>query len=98
LKGDNNTKYFRIGTDGKKGKNTIFRLHANDKENIGNEEILEHATTFYKKLFGRDNISYLNLDINLRFDGERLSYMDKVSCVEFLMKKKLEFPFFRWRE
>jgi len=50
--GDNNTKYFQRIANGRKRKNTILSL--NDGESIitGDDVLLQHATNYYKTLFG----------------------------------------------
>lgn len=51
-KGDNNTTYFHRIANGRKRKNTIFSLQNGEDVIQGTYALLEHATDFYKKLFG----------------------------------------------
>ena len=52
LKGDNNTKFFHRVANGRKRKNTIFCLQQDDRVIEGDDNLLLHATDFYKQLFG----------------------------------------------
>lgn len=51
-KGDNNIEYFHRIANGRKRKNTIFSLQDGDKTIEGDSHLLEHATKYYKGLFG----------------------------------------------
>ena len=52
LEGDSNTRYFMIKASGRKRRNKIFRLFDEDMCIEGTENLLEHATNYYKTLFG----------------------------------------------
>jgi 4-hydroxyphenylpyruvate dioxygenase-like putative hemolysin len=52
LKGDNNTKFFHRNANEKKRKQTIFSLKYYGNHITGDENLIRHATDFYKKLFG----------------------------------------------
>lgn len=52
LKGDSNTAFFHRVANGKKRKNTIFSLKHEDQTIEGDEALVDHATQFYKGLFG----------------------------------------------
>jgi len=52
LKGDNNTEFFHRGANGKKRKNRILSLTQDNLPIEGDEEILDHATQYYKQPFG----------------------------------------------
>jgi hypothetical protein len=52
LKGDCNTAFFHRVANGKKRKNTIFSLKHNDQVIEGDGALVDHATLFYKDLFG----------------------------------------------
>ncbi|CAN6249384.1 unnamed protein product [Urochloa humidicola] len=52
LKGDCNTDYFHKVANGKRRKNMIYSLQHNDSTIEGDEEILKHATNYYRDLFG----------------------------------------------
>ena len=52
LKGDNNIEFFHRVANGKKRKNTIFCLQGDNGNIEGDEQIINHATQYYKYLFG----------------------------------------------
>ena len=52
LKGDSNTAYYQKIASGNKRKNTIHSLKVGDQVIEGTENLLKHATDFYKELFG----------------------------------------------
>ena len=52
LKGDLNTDCFHKIANGRKRKNTIHSLKAGEVEIIGTDNLIAHATDYYKNLFG----------------------------------------------
>jgi hypothetical protein len=52
LQGDCNKAYFHRIENGCKRKSTIFSLKHGDSVIQGDEDLLQHATDFYKNLFG----------------------------------------------
>lgn len=71
LKGDNNTAYFHRVANGKKRKNTIFCLQGEGGEIKGDEAIAEHATQYYKNLFGPAQNTNFHLDPSCWEEGEK---------------------------
>jgi hypothetical protein len=65
LKGDNNTDCFHKVANGKKRKQTIFSLNDGDKRIVGDDDLLKHATEYYKKLFGQGSGNYINVEQDL---------------------------------
>jgi hypothetical protein len=55
LKGDNNTEFFHRVASGKRRKQTLFSLMDGDNRLAGTDMILNHATDYYKMLFGPRN-------------------------------------------
>jgi hypothetical protein len=64
LKGDNNTTFFHRVANGKKQKNTIFSLNHDEHVIEGDAALVEHATQFYKDLFGPSTASGFSMDQN----------------------------------
>jgi hypothetical protein len=64
LKGDNNADYFHKKANGKKRKNTIFQLEKEGEIIDKKEDILQHATEYYKSLFGPSESPMFSLDPN----------------------------------
>jgi hypothetical protein len=52
LEGDLNTSYFHRVANGRKRKNTMFSLNDNGVNIEGTDKLIEHATSYYKNLFG----------------------------------------------
>jgi hypothetical protein len=52
LKGDNNTEFFHRVANGKRRKQTIFTLKCGDRIVTGDDNLMAHATEYYKALFG----------------------------------------------
>lgn len=76
LKGDNNTEYFhRIG-NGRKRKNTIFSLQDGNHTIEGDKQLLEHATNYYKMLFGPEESEKIPLHPSLFEDAVKLNDRD----------------------
>jgi hypothetical protein len=51
-RGDNNTVFFHRIANGRKRKQTIYSLEDGGNHISGTENILKHASEFYKQLFG----------------------------------------------
>ena len=62
LKGDSNTTFFHRIANGEKKENTIFSLNHNDQVIEGDAALVEHATQFYKDLFGPSTHSSFTMD------------------------------------
>ena len=64
LKGDLNTDYYHKIANGRKRKNTIHSFTAGEVTIEGTQNLLNHATTFYKDLFwpARGNLFHLSSD------------------------------------
>ena len=62
LDGDNNTEFFNRIANGRKRKNTIFST-MNIGSNLEDEAaILDHATQYFKNLFGPSDCPSISLD------------------------------------
>jgi hypothetical protein len=57
LQGDSNSAFFHRASNGCRRKRTIFSLKNGDSTIQGAAALLEHATSFYKELFGPVNDS-----------------------------------------
>jgi hypothetical protein len=65
LKGDNNTEFFHRDANGKRRKQTIFTLKSGDRIVTGDDNLMTHATEYYKALFGPPGGGCLDLDQDL---------------------------------
>jgi hypothetical protein len=52
LKGDNNTTFFHMVANGKKRKQSIYFMKDGEDNITGDENLLKHATGYYRGLFG----------------------------------------------
>lgn len=76
LKGDRNTTFFHRVANGRKRKNTIHSFVNGDVVIEGTENLLRHATDFYKELFGPANGNMFHLDPNTWSIREKISVED----------------------
>ena len=84
LQGDLNTDYFHKIANGHKHKNTIHALKASEVEIEGTDNLITHATEFYKDLFGPAQGNQFHLDPDAWSEDERLSEDDNRDlCREF---------------
>ena len=63
--GDSNTEYFHRMANGRRRKNLIISMEDGDKTIEGDDKLLQHATTYYKNLFGPENGNAFPLDPSL---------------------------------
>ena len=73
-KGDNNTDYFHRIANVR--RSTIFSLTDGDQEIVGTPQLLEHATSYYKSLFGPASSSTISLNSGLWDDAPKISLED----------------------
>jgi hypothetical protein len=90
LKGDSNTECFHRYANGKKRKNLIFNMEKGGTT-IQGEEILAHATDYYKNLFGPSEKPLFNLDSDCWTQEERVTkeeneHLTKPFSMELLKK------------
>ena len=64
VEGDSNTRFFHQFANGRRRKNTIISLDTDQGEVKTQEEIMAHATNFYKSLFGSPPQIHLKLSPN----------------------------------
>ena len=60
--GDGNTKYFHLKASGRKKKSKIVSLKYNGHDVLGEDNLIRHATDYYKSLFGPSVISNFRLE------------------------------------
>ena len=63
--GDNNTEYFHRVANGRKRKKNILSMEDGTRIIEGDEDLLNHATTYYKNLFGPEIGNAFPLDPSL---------------------------------
>jgi hypothetical protein len=77
LYGDSNSAFFHKAANGCKRKRTIFSLKKGDSIVLGDAALLEHATAFYKDLFGPVIDSGIRLSGDVWSDEEKLNDVDR---------------------
>jgi hypothetical protein len=77
LQGDSNTAYFHRMANGCKRKSPIFSLKHGDSVVQGDEDLLSHATEFYKNLFGPVEDRGVRLSADVWSSEERLNDTDR---------------------
>jgi Skp family chaperone for outer membrane proteins len=76
-KGDNNTEFFHRVANGQRGKKTIISLQNGEEIIQGTEDLLRHATGFYKNLFEPHNSSNTRLRDDIWSEEEKLNDLDR---------------------
>jgi hypothetical protein len=77
LQSDCNTAYFHRLANGCKIKSTIFSLKNGETLIQGDEELLQHATDFYRDLFGPEEDRGVRLDESVWHTDEKLNDSDR---------------------
>jgi mannosylglycoprotein endo-beta-mannosidase len=54
LQGDDNTKYFHLVANGRHRKTKILQLEQEEGIVVGDANLKDYITEYYKRLFGRD--------------------------------------------
>jgi hypothetical protein len=70
LEGDSNSQFFHLYANGRRRKKIIVSL-ANHGEIRSQEDIMMHATNFYKNLFGSQPLWFGNLNLSADFWNNR---------------------------
>jgi hypothetical protein len=78
LKGDNNTEFFHRIANGNRRKQSIFSLQDGDEVISGTEKLLDHASKYYKSLFGPGGGNAFEM----RGGGDLWAKMDRVTDQE----------------
>ena len=78
LKGDQNTAYFHRIANGRKRKNTIHSFTDGEVIIEGTQNLLDHATAYYKNLFGPASGNLFHLAPDTWMDEEKLTEEDNL--------------------
>jgi hypothetical protein len=90
LKGDNNTAFFHRVANGKKRKNTIFSLKHENQIIEGDEALVDHATNFYKNLFGPSEPSGFHMEPGCWDLSEKISEQEKSELEKPFEEKEIK--------
>jgi len=84
LQGDNNTKYFQLLANGRHRKTKIYQLEQDEGTIIGDDNLKDYITNYYKKLFGEPMHNYFSLQEERREDIPQISQLDnEILCAPF---------------
>ena len=88
LQGDSNTAFFHKVANGRKRKNTMYTLQDGEIQTEGTENLLQHATSSYKNLFGQGEGNLISFAADSWLESEKLSDIDNY-CLDapFLEKE-----------
>jgi hypothetical protein len=81
LKGDNNTEFFHRVANGRKRKHTIYSLQDGEMVITGDENLLKHASDYYRDLFGSGSGNAFDLDPELWPKEENVSSHENLELV-----------------
>jgi mannosylglycoprotein endo-beta-mannosidase len=89
-KGDNNTKFFHMIANGRRRKNTIMYFNSEEGRIEGEENLLKHATEYYKTLFGHGFGNTVSLDPDLWVEGEMVSDLDNEETTKLFSETEIK--------
>jgi hypothetical protein len=89
-KGDNNTEFFHMVTNGRKRKNTIISFIRDDDRIEGDDNLLKHATEYYKELFGKGSGDNFALDPNFWREDEKVTENDNSDLTKPFTEKEIK--------
>jgi len=94
-KGDNNTDYFHRIANGRRRRSTIISLTDGDQEIVGTPQLLEHATNYYKSLFGPASSSTISLSSGLWDDAPKISSEDNDFLCRPFSEEEIKYVIFQ---
>jgi hypothetical protein len=95
LKGENNTEYFHRIANGKKRKQSIFYLHSENGIISGTGQLLQHATSYYKSLFGPADGNAFDLDPDVWPIEERVTEQENVELTKPFLEDEIRNALFQ---
>jgi hypothetical protein len=90
LKGDNNTDYFHKKANGKKRRNIIFNLDRDGESLSNDEEMLKHATEYYKTLFGPSDSPTFSLDPDCWDQDEKVNNEENEALIRPFSEEEIK--------
>ena len=73
LQGDDNTKYFHLVTNGRHRKTKIVQLEQEERTIVGDGNLKNYITEYYKEQFGPHTPNSFSMDETLRHDIPQVS-------------------------
>lgn len=81
-----------------KEKKSIFSLQESDNIITGNENLLAHATLYYKDLFGPGGGDTFELDENLWSSEEKVTELENQALSKPFDEEEIQNPYSKWRK
>jgi hypothetical protein len=98
LKGDNNTNFFHKVANGRKRKQTIYTLQKKGVLISGTENLLIHATDYYKALFGPREGNAFDLSSSLWSEDENVTERENESLVSPFNEEEIKTTLFQMKK
>jgi hypothetical protein len=76
LQGDDNTKFFHLLANGRYRKTRITQLEQEEGIIVGQRNLMEYVTKFYKHLFGEPETNQFSIEEDIRDDIPQVSAME----------------------
>jgi len=93
--GDNNTEFFHRIANNRKRRNTIISLKEGDSTIEGASNLVNHATEFYKKLFGPAQGNAFPLSEDLWDANERVTEEDNIMLTKPFSETEIKAALFQ---
>ena len=90
-----NTKYFQRIANGRKRKNTIISLKNDNGIIEGDENLIKHATDYYKMLFGPAPGNAFPLDPNMWENDEKVTEEENEELIKPFSEAEVKF---KWKK
>jgi hypothetical protein len=98
LKGDNNTDFFHKVANGRKRKQTIYTLQKKGVLISGTENLLIHATDYYKALFSPREGNAFDLSSSLWSEDENVTERENESLVSPFNEEEIKTTLFQMKK
>jgi hypothetical protein len=95
LKCGNNSEYFHRIANGRKRRQTIFSLQDGVVSIQGDKDLLEHATNYYKSLFGPGGGNAIEFDHNLWSKESMVSELENLELIKPFSDEEIKFALFQ---
>lgn len=95
LEGDGNTEFLHRVDNGRRRRNTIISLENGDEAIEGDENLLAHATAYYKELFGLAEGNTFPLDPDLWRESEKVLNEDNDWLVRPFSEEEIKTALFQ---
>jgi hypothetical protein len=95
LKGDNDTEYFHRCANGRRRKQTIFFLKDDENNVSSTENLLKHATNYYRDLFGSGTGDSFQLDQELWLEEEQVFASENETLTREFAQEEIKYALYQ---